>query len=111
MVDHVNVSPHPWMDIALDRQHNLLAAERSFNRGGIGRLRSVPLAVDARERVDIVRGRIAVGNTEYLTALQRNNTWLVGATLLVKRHRSAGNLKLALEALFYPDEHSQPFRR
>ena len=55
--------------------------------------------------MDIVRRRIAVGNTEYLTALQRNNMWLVGATLLVERNRSAGNLKLALEAVFYPDEH------
>src|SRR5215471_13925242 len=47
MADHTDVGPHPWVDVALDRDHDFLACEGLHLRRLAGGLGFVPIRVDA----------------------------------------------------------------
>src|SRR5258708_40248754 len=64
---YVDEHAHPGMLVALHGQHNLFAGEDFLERGGLRRLRLVPLAVVLRGGMNIVRGGIAVDDLDGLT--------------------------------------------
>src|SRR5579862_1333136 len=51
---HVDVHLHPWMLVALHRQHDFFTREILLNRRGRRRLRFVPLPVVLGSRMDVV---------------------------------------------------------
>src|SRR5467141_1034874 len=61
---YVDEHAHPGMLVALDRQHDFFAGKGFLERGGLGRLRLVPLAVILGGGMDVVGGGIAVDDLD-----------------------------------------------
>src|SRR3974390_1271717 len=75
------VAVHPWMNVALYGEDFVLVVFLGDGRSP-GRLRFVPLAVEFRERVDVVRGLVFVSDFDFLIDLEGQDMRNVAATLL-----------------------------
>ena len=66
MRHHAGIRAHPLVYVALHRHHHFRPREPPFQIGRFGRLLLAPFAVFLRQRMDIVRNRIAVPGRERL---------------------------------------------
>src|ERR1700722_1232207 len=97
---------HPRMNVALHRNELRLIVFR-VDGGRAWWLRLVPLWVDFRKRVDVVRGLIVIVNLQLLGNLHRKNVRQILAALLVISHslRRRGRALIATGDIYdYPLE-------
>src|SRR5258708_30584189 len=83
---HDKPAVHPWMDVALHRDH-FRSFPAFFYWPGSWWLRLIPrdIAGDRiRQRVNVVRGLIAGGHLEFLIHRKRQDVWGVHAVFLVE---------------------------
>src|SRR4051812_39742599 len=83
-----NVGLHPGMNVALDRNSNFFAREGLVQGSGSRRLRLVPLAIIHRNRMNVVRGLIGIGDVQSLANAKSHNVRRILAALLVDYCRS-----------------------
>src|SRR5215468_9226249 len=86
VLHHREVSMHPGMHVTLHGNELRLVvffADRWRSRW----LGLVPLAVQLRQRVDVMRGLVLVHDLEFLVHLERQNVWDITASLLRKDRR------------------------
>src|SRR5260370_25494564 len=90
------------MLIALDRQHDFFAGESFLERGGLRRLRFVPLAVVFRRGMNVVGCRIAVDDPDGLTGYHAEDMGMAFAPALIDGDGFLGNVERAVaKALFH----------
>ena len=92
------------MDIALHRNHDFRAGKRVVNRSPATGLRLVPFAIRLRQRMNVVRRRIAIRNVHRLAGLYAEYMRLIDAAFLIQMHGCRGRLELSVEAALYPNE-------
>src|ERR1700760_2321548 len=83
------VSLHPWVNVAFHRNKLFLLVGIRKGRDA-RRLNFVPLAINAGNRVDVVRERVAVGNFNFLADAECQHMRGVVAALLVENSRRRG---------------------
>src|SRR5258706_2905524 len=84
MSEYRDVRLHPGMNIALDRHRRPLRLIEAFLLQVAAGLRFVPLAIDLRQRMDIVRSLIAVADIHFLPGDNAQYVRLVQTAMLVQ---------------------------
>src|SRR5581483_2152251 len=93
VLEYRYVALHPRMDIAPDRDSDLLTRERLLNFE-TWRLRLVPLAIILRHGVNIVHGGISVDDSQLLIRLHRHDVRVIHATFLLERDFTLRRLRI-----------------
>src|SRR5215467_3664676 len=102
---HVDVHLHPWMLVALYREHDFFACEVLFDIGGRRRLRFVPLAIVFWCGVDVVGSGIAIFDVDGLAGHHTEHVRMILAALLLDDDRVFGNVEsAAAKSVFHVDK-------
>src|SRR5215208_3452476 len=84
MFHRADVGFHPGMLIAFNWNEHLRPRKSLFNWTLSGRLTLVPLCIEFRRGVNVVCGRIAVGDLQFLIDHQAQHVRYIMATVLIE---------------------------
>src|SRR6266849_915246 len=103
---HVDVHFHPWVLVALYRQHNFFTGESLLEGSCAWWLRLVPLAIVFRSGMNIVGGGVVVLDFDILSRHYGEHVRMITAALLVEYDSVLGDVKAAVaEAALHVNEH------
>src|SRR6185369_2624600 len=83
-----DVSLHPRMLVALDRNHLFSASEGLLDRRGAVGLSLIPFRIQFRRRVNVVLRSVAVGDIDLLVDHDAQYVWSIVATILIELNGS-----------------------
>src|SRR5215213_2682549 len=86
MFHHAYVGFHPGMLIAFNWDEHLRPRKSLFNWTLSGGLTLVPFRIEFRRRVNVVCGRITVGDLQFLINHQAQHVGYIVATVLIELH-------------------------
>ena len=106
MIQHAHVRVHPLVDVALERHHHLLGAERVRVAQALDGLADVELLVGHRQGVNVVQGGVAVQDLDRLAHLHAEDVRAVLTALLIQHDRRRGHRERQVaETVLHVDEH------